>query len=204
MVIKEPEENKKDAERLANWKANFPYKPATDPDMVITEEMLEKGYGHTPVFRNHGYSRHFFENKTRFTAQFQQLYNILEEHGREDNSMAAGDIFECLRLYQEYMQKATEGQSTACSHTMKRHLTNAEAAEGRKEAILGELQSEKVCPTLGGMPETEAVALRDRIINEIQGLDKLPASGAKDHFVINMDYVDKLEVRVSPLVISHG
>ena len=193
-----------EAERLDNWKANFPYKPTTDPDVVVTEAMLEKGYGHTPIFRNHGYMRHFFENETRFTAQFEQLYRILEEHGRGDNPMATGDIFECLREYQEYMQKDPEGQSTTYSHTMKRHLTNAEAAEGRKEGILGELQSGKVWPTLGGLPEEEAVALRDRIISEIQGVDKLPASGAKDHFVINMGYGDELAPGVSPLVIRPG
>ena len=97
----EPEEevDPAEAERLANWKANFPYKPTTDPDVVVTEEMFEKGYGYTPIFRNPGYMRHFFENETRFTAQFEQLYRILEEHGRGDNPMATGDIFECLRWY---------------------------------------------------------------------------------------------------------
>lgn len=40
---KEPEEevDPAEAERLANWKANFPYKPTTDPDVVITQETME-------------------------------------------------------------------------------------------------------------------------------------------------------------------
>ena len=209
-VVEEPEVDLVEAERLANWKANFPYKPTTDPDVVITQEMLEKGYGHTPVFRNHGYMRHFFENETRFTAQFEQLYRILEEHGRGDNPMATANIFEWLRMYQKSMQKDPEGQSTTYSHTIERHLTNAEAAEGRKEGILGELQSEKNWPALDGMPEDEAIALRDRIISEIQGVDKLPPSGmttpdaTKYVFVIKMDYGDELEPGDSPLVISPG
>lgn len=33
----EESEDKKEAERLANWKANFPDKPTTDPDVVIPE-----------------------------------------------------------------------------------------------------------------------------------------------------------------------
>ena len=54
------------------------------------------------------------------------------------------------------------------------------------------------------MPDDEAIALRDRILSEIQGMDKLHASGAKDHFVINLDYADELEPGDSPLVISPG
>ena len=53
------------------------------------------------------------------------------------------------------------------------------------------------------MPEDEAVALRDRIINEVQWTDKLP-SGPFDIFAIYGKYVDELEVGDSPLVISPG
>ena len=53
------------------------------------------------------------------------------------------------------------------------------------------------------MPEDEAIAIRDRIINEIQGMDKLP-TGTKNHFVINLDYGNELEPGDSPLVISPG
>ena len=114
----EPEEevDPAEAERLANWKANFPYKPTTDPDVVVTEAMLKEGYGYTPIFRNHGYMRHFFENETRFTAQFEQLYRILEEHGRADNPMATANIFEDLRLYQK-TDKKHQMDETGCTTT---------------------------------------------------------------------------------------
>lgn len=69
-----------EAERLANWKANFPYQPTTDPDVVITKEILENG-DHTLEI-NYLYLRSFFESEARFTAQFEQLYCISEEHGR--------------------------------------------------------------------------------------------------------------------------
>ena len=197
----EPEEevDPVEAERLANWKANFPYKPTTDPDVVIPEG----GTAWFPIRRNLGYMRHFFENETRFTAQFQQLYRILEEHGRADNPMATGDIFEDLRLYQNNRQKAPDERNGMYDHIEERHLTNAEAAEDDKEAILGTLQSEKMWPVLGGMPEEEAIALRDRIISEIQGVDKLP-DATKYVFLINGDYGDELEAGDSPLVIRPG
>ena len=77
--IKEQEEevDPAEAKRLANWKANFLYKPITDPDVVITQEMLEDG-GRTLVLRNHMRLRSFFESEGRFTPQFKQLYSILE------------------------------------------------------------------------------------------------------------------------------
>ena len=58
-------------------------------------------------------------------------------------------------------------------------------------------------PVLGGMPDDEAIALRDRIITEIQGTDKLP-DATKYVFAINGDYGDELEPGDSPLVISPG
>ena len=122
----EPEEevDPAEAERLANWKANFPYKPTTDPDVVVTEEMLEEGYGYTPIFRNHGYMRHFFENEIRFTAQFEQLYHILEEHGRGDNPMATGDIFEALRRYHADRERDPEEiAKSAYNHRENRYPT---------------------------------------------------------------------------------
>ena len=204
----EPEEevDPAEAERLANWKANFPYKPTTDPDVVIPEG----GKANFPVRRNHGYMRHFFENETRFTAQFEQLYHILKEHGRGDNPMATGDIFECLRRYQTNRQKDPDARSGRYNHIEERYLTNAEDAERDKDVILGVLMSERRWPVLGGMPEEEAVALQDRILSEIQGVDKLPPSGmttpdaTKYIFAINGDYGDELEPGDSPLVISPG
>ena len=203
----EPEEevDSAEAERLANWKANFPYKPTTDPDVVVTEAMLEKGYGYTPIFRNHGYMRHFFENETRFTAQFEQLYRILEEHGRGDNPMVTGDIFEALRRHHADRKRDPEEIArSAYNHREDRHSTYGELVEGSKEVIVTMLQSKKRWPDREFMPDDEAIALRDRILTEIQGMDKLHASGAKDHFLINMDYGDELEAGDSPLVISPG
>ena len=48
------------------------------------------------------------------------------------------------------------------------------------------------------MPEAEAMALRDRIIDEIEGMDEIPES-----FFVYKDDLD-LEVGDSPLVISPG
>ena len=197
-VEEEPEVAPEEAERLANWKANFPYKPTTDPDVVITQEMLEDG--DPTVEYNHMLLRSFFESEGRFTAQFEQLHGILEEHGRGDNPVAAAKIFDSLRQYHRHLQKDPEGQSSTYSYGLERYRTNAEVAEMFKEAIVYTLHAERRWPDREFMPEDEAVALRDRIVQEIQGMEEMPDPGFSD----SNDYNVELEEGFSPLVISPG
>lgn len=164
-----------EAERLANWKANFPYQPTTDPDVVITEEMLIPSNMAEPPTRNHYFLRSFFQNEARFTAQFEQLYHILEEHGCGDNPVAAGIIFDNLWEYHKYRQKDPDELSGAYSYRMGRYCTNAEQSEAHFEGIVYCLHAERDWPDREFMPEAAAIALRDRIVNEIQGMDELPA-----------------------------
>ena len=199
-AVEETEEDP-EAKRLANWKDNFPYQPTTDPDVVITEEMLANyGNGDPTVIHNHCYLRSFFESEARFTAQFEQLYHILEEHGRGDNPVAAGIIFDNLWEYHKYRQRDPDELSGAYSYRMGRYCTNAEQAEAHFEGIVYSLHAERRWPDREFMPEDEAIALRDRIVNEIQGMDKLP----EPEFAIDHDYRDELEEGFSPLVISPG
>ena len=197
-VEEETEVDPEEAERLTNWKANFPYKPTTDPDVVITQEMLEDG--DPTVEYNHMFLRSFFESEARFTAQFEQLHGILEEYGRGDNPVAAGSIFDSLRQYHRHLQKDHEGQSSTYSYGLERYRTNAEVAEMFKEAIVYCLHAERMWPDREFMPEDEAIALRDRIVNEIQGMDKMPDPG----FSSSNGYREELEEGFSPLVISPG
>ena len=194
----EPEEDSVEAQWLANWKANFPYKPTTDPDVIITQEMLEDG--DPTVEYNHMFLRSFFESESRFTPQFEQLYRILEEHDRGDNPVAAGKIFDSLRQYHRHLQKDPEGQSTTYSHRLERRRTNAEVAEMFKEAIVYTLHAERRWPDREFMPEDEAIAIRDRIVNEIQGMEEMPDPG----FSSSNGYREELEVGFSPLMISPG
>ena len=132
----ETEEDKVEAERLANWKANFPYQPTTDPNVVITEEMLIPSNMAEPPTRNHCFLRSFFENEARFTAQFEQLYHILEEHGRGDNPVVAGNILNCLWQYHEYSREDPDELSGWRNRTGEYAKTNAEVAEMFFEGIV--------------------------------------------------------------------
>ena len=200
-VEEEPEIDPEEAERLANWKANFPYKPTTDPDVVITQEMLEDG--DPTVEHNHMFLRSFFESEGRFTPQFEQLYGILKEHGRGDNPAAAAKIFDSLQSYHRYRQRDPDAlcrSSFTGTGTERRNHTNGELAEMFQEAIVYCLHAERMWPDREFMPEDEAIAIRDRIVNEIQGMEEMPDPGFSE---VN-DYMDELEVGLSPLVISPG
>ncbi|MCS1410240.1 MAG: hypothetical protein M2R45_03431 [Verrucomicrobia subdivision 3 bacterium] len=76
-----------------------------------------------------------------------------------------------------------------------------EAADAERESIIYFLHAERVWPDKEVMPEAEARALRDRIINEIPGMDTLEVN---DPFCYNIDYGDELELGDSPLVIRPG
>lgn len=67
-----------------------------------------------------------------------------------------------------------------------------------KESIVYSLRARKRWPDKEFMKESRTIALRDRIVNEIQGMDKVPLP----EFAIAGKYRDELEVGVSPLVIS--
>ena len=194
----ETAEDKAEAERLANWKANFPYKPTTDTDVAMTEETI-KFSAHSSPAGIHGYLKEFFQNEARFTPQFEQLYHILEEHGRGDNAVAAGQIFNCLWEYHHYSQKdPDEPSSSRYSFRLGRYLTNGERVDMYRESIVYNLHAERRWPDREFMPEDEAMAIRDRIIDEVKGMDEIPES-----FFTYKDDLD-LEVGDSPLVISQG
>ena len=187
-----------EAERLANWKANFPYKPTTDPDVVMTEETIKFSDPSSPA-GIHGYLKVFFQNEMRFTPQFEQLYHILEEHGRGDNAVAAGQIFNQLWGYHHYSQKDPDEPSEWYSFRKGRHETNGERVNMYRESIVYNLHAERRWPDREFMPEDEAMAIRDRIIDEVKGMDEIP-----DH--PRFAYKDDLDLKVGdlPLVISPG
>ena len=199
---KDPEEAQSEADaeadRLANWKTNFPYQPTTDPDVVMTERTLHISRSASPPADVHGFLKGFFQNEARFTAQFEQLYHILEEHGRGDNPVAAGNIFNSLWRYHDYSSKDPDEISGRYSNRLGRYKTNGEAAETFFEGIVYELHAERVWPDREFMPEDEATALRDRIIDEIEGMDEIP----HPRFTYRND--PDLKVGDSPLVISLG
>ena len=140
----------------------------------MTEETIKFSNPDSPA-GIHGYWKEFFQNEARFTPQFEQLYHILEEHGRGDNPVVAGNILNCLWQYHEYSRKDPDELSGGRNRTREYAKTNGEVAEMFKESIVYTLHAERRWPDREFMPEAEAImALRDQIIDEIQGMDEMP------------------------------
>ena len=112
--------------------------------------------------------------------------------------MAAGVLFDNLWSYHHYSQKDPDEPSEWYSFRKGRHETNGEKAEVFRESIVYTLHAERRWPDREFMPEDEAMAIRDRIIEEIEGMDEIPEP--------NFTYKDDLDLEVgdSPLVISPG
>ncbi len=82
------------------WKKNFPWKPTYDLAVTVTEDMLSDHpeEGLTAV-THHCHLESFFASELRYSSQFEQIYKIMEKHGRTENPLALASIFDTLRNY---------------------------------------------------------------------------------------------------------
>lgn len=180
---------KAEAERLANWKANFPWKPTHDPAIQFNEEtamryatsiggsskgeleaLMEewrqarsKG---SPTDRlagkYHAALKNFFQDEMRFTKQFEDCCRILKEHGREDNPVLVAEIFWNLWYYHHYVNKAVWP------------FRGIEGREWRNSLVNRLTDRDWLNPHFSsdaGYAEAQGIA--DRLINEVKGLEDL-------------------------------
>lgn len=92
----QPEAHKDNRRNL--WKKNFPWKPTYDLAVTVTEDMLSDHpeEGLTAV-THHCHLESFFASELRYSPQFEQIYKIMEKHGRTENPLALASIFGTLR-----------------------------------------------------------------------------------------------------------
>ncbi len=202
--IKGPHD-KQEAQRLSNWKANFPYKETRHPTLTFDASLYDPKDSSTwrgmnrrrfgPVVKAHGFMKGFFENERRFSKGFEQLYHILKEHDRHDNPLVVAGIFQVLGDYHEAakhppeeirMEKEFTEQFDAFGQHITRMVpvkiyngkgellppeTWGEKAHDLAEGIVYKLHASRQWPTKEYMPEAAAMALRDRIIAEVDPSD---------------------------------
>ena len=192
-------------ERLANWKANFPYKKTYHPTLKFDPALYDPKDSSTwhgphrkrifPVIQMHGALAKFFENENRFCKGFEDLYNLLKEYDRHDNPRVVASMFENLADY--YNESAyppdeviTEERDTGefnpftgapitekvPAHFGRRSeplktMTYGEYANSFYEGIGYKLHAPRMWPDKEYMPEEEMLALRDRIMAEIDPND---------------------------------
>ena len=191
--------------RLAAWMASFPWRPTTDPAVIFDPALHRPGYAH-PVTTNHGSLRGFFENDARFTAQFEQLFHILDEYDRSDNPVVAGEIFQNLWDYHQAkgkdpdsIRRHRDGEPVIDLRT-DQPITMAQEAQALKDGIIYNVHAERNWPDKVPLTGKRAEELRDRIVGEIKGMDTLP----NPRFYRIGEYERELEPGDSPLVPKVG
>ncbi|MCS1408855.1 MAG: hypothetical protein M2R45_02032 [Verrucomicrobia subdivision 3 bacterium] len=221
---------KREAERLAHWKANFPFKPTYHPtfkhdptlfDMHDPDTWTNEASGYLgTIIQDHSLLKGFFENELRFSAQFEQMYHILEEYDRHDNPLAVAGMFECLRDY----HKALRYDPESLLHTERLDpedswvdpvtlrwvikpkripvdgkTTWGDEADHCAEGICFHLHAPEQWPGQEQLSTNEVKAIRDRLIREIKGVDQLKGPPIA---VYNQDYMEELEAG-DPLLIPY-
>ena len=187
-----PAEERAEAIRLANWKANFPWKPtlakdyrfnpkqvmlryATRPSrnyLMTTREkqLLEHGWKYRrqadkDAGRIHMSLKKFFQWEERFSKPFEEFYRILEEHGFDYDPYL---IFRAFgHLWHHHYCLANEGKNVLGTDHPKGYRESLAAVLCSSEWMHLTRLSEENVPN--------AWKLADRLIAEVEGvLEAIP------------------------------
>lgn len=108
------QEEQKEAERIAKekaekewwesrkeWVKQFPFEPTIHPEITFDPDETDRKM--RDMVKNHGFLRRFYESRLRYTEEFEQLYDIVQEEVGEkaDNPIVLGWTFTTLRKYHQ-------------------------------------------------------------------------------------------------------
>ena len=129
---------KAEARKLAEWKANFPWKPSYDATLKFdplkhfstlpTRRTAERRKWKLPNNEDseagtyHMRLKNFFQDEDRFSRQFQQVYEILHENGRGHNPALVVAVFRELRRYKHALTIPEDVQRTFRGRTREEHI----------------------------------------------------------------------------------
>ncbi len=181
----EAEAAEAERQRRENWEKNFPYQPTYHP--TLTYNRGQPGIG--DIVKRHGYMVAFFNNPQRFTAEFEQLYHMLQEIDRADDPKNVGTIFANLRDYHKSMRSNLEalvtkkkwvndsqGRLIPVQVPIDGKTTWGDRDNGYSESIVSILVSKRRWPNKEPLDKDKAQAMRDRLLTEIpsENLVKMP------------------------------
>lgn len=193
-------EQEEERKRREEWIKNFPYSPIQHPTVRYnpdiynqTDPGLNRNQGNMEyekqrkLVMDHGYLKAFFENDSRYSKEFQQVYKILKEYDRADNPMNVGDIFSNLMDYHKAQGKNPaalldyerydlenldeNGHPRLVRVAVDGQTTWGEWTEKLRESIMTTLISPRLNLTIDEASLDFATEITDRLINEI------PANG---------------------------
>lgn len=192
-ILAEQETEEAENLRMKQWKENFPYKPTYHPTLKYDPNRYDprnpSTFSGNPememAVKNHGYMVAFYNNPQIYSAEFEQLYHMLEEIDRAENPIITGDIFANLKSYHQCRQKDQLALWAKTEYVLpkgnsphgKRKIpvqvpidgktTWGERAEKFRSAIVGLLVRPKYWPEKELLDANVARAFRNRLIEAI-------------------------------------
>ena len=114
--------------------------------------------------------KNFFQDEARFSRQFQQVYEILNQNGRGHNPALVLAVFRELRRYKHALTIPEDVQRTFRGRTREEHIdgyyTNIYAVFADSSWFNLEFLTEE--------GKEDAKRIRERLVNEAQGMEELP------------------------------
>jgi len=177
-----------ESERLWNWKVNFPWKPThdpylkSDPGRYLAESKRLGPMSATDMFTgaNHYVLKNFFDDESRFSPQFEKFYRILEENDRGHDPVAAAAVFHSLRSYYHAAYEHGENDEINEGDNIPIRGLKVKTWGQYADKLLGSLHVKLITSRwhrpgfLSEEGRADAFGLIERLLGEVEGLDKLP------------------------------
>lgn len=162
------------------WEQNFPWKPAYDPEVTATRELLYGQPDSRAALDHHHKLKTFFESELRFSPQFEQIYRIMEKHDRTENPIALTGLFEVLTDYHkdsrhnpEELVRKSDGTPYLRKKTIdgpREPYTWEEKLGVDKKVLRGLINSGYDWPHKEPMSDERVNSIIEELINEVPGM----------------------------------
>ena len=92
------------------WINEFPWSPTHDPadDPARIKKIFNAKNYFSEIIYTHQILTHFFNDRYRFSSQFEQTYRVLEKHDLGQNPILAIRLFNLLRHYAETSERSPD------------------------------------------------------------------------------------------------
>lgn len=194
------------------WIENFPFNPGLSDEIPFDRARYERSSGRhndwDVIMRayRHGFLKAFYQNPTRYSKPFQEIWQILEEEGLGEDPMAVALIYNDLAYYHGMRSLDPDGihddqypvmvpyeleDGSVGVRVEHKEITNAGFADELFEMISGKFFYDQIWIDREHQTVERADELRDRIVNEV---DERPFLEEKwPVFAFNQDYEDELK-----------
>ncbi len=213
-----------DASDRQEWIDNFPFQPTySDKDFFIPEKYKfpedfesesQRDMDHVVRVYRHGFMRYFYENPSRYSPGFEEIYKIMKSEGLDGNPMAIANIFNDMVCYHQARQRDPGAiwkeddvdydvielpDGTRTVGLMTKTKTFSDLADDLHEMVVGKFLIDSLWIDQKKISESEARRIRDRLFNEINSEVFLEYDWPT--FAYNTDYEDELQAG-DPMMIK--